>query len=460
MEVLRRAPMLAVLAGLVSGLALYDRAGIAAFVVMAPAVYAGVMFCSYERELPGQWRVLAVGLVICAACSLRCWQVLVRPQARNITLTQATGTVADVREWGRQYVLTIDVDGGGRYAMRTRFAEFMQGTRIKFDGITRSFTKNGNFDEGRLWGARGVTSWISIHNVEELPPKFSLARMRYLLSRRLTMYLPDATASYLKAMWLGERSDLLNRMHRRWGTVHLLAVSGFHVGIVVLCASLVLGENAVLLSVIMWLYVLLTGAAPSALRAGLMFQAGLIARALGRTVSGVNSVSVAGVCILMWSPLMFWDIGFRLSMLCALTITTLPRRWWLAMSPLMFLVSFPQVSRTFGEAVLVGIVLNVFAPLYFTFALSVSSVLGMLRLAGVPFAGYLVLAAEGGFLLWERIADFAAETLPYTMGWNYLVAWAGSGTLGVCLCRYFDLAPLRALAVTVGMSFAAFMLFL
>ena len=151
MEVLRRAPMLAVLAGLISGLALYDRAGIAAFVVMAPAVYAGVMFCSYERELPGQWRVLAVGLVICAACSLRCWQVLVRPQARNITLTQATGTVADVREWGRQYVLTIDVDGGERYATRMSFAEIMQGTRIKFDGVTRSFVKNGNFDEGRLW---------------------------------------------------------------------------------------------------------------------------------------------------------------------------------------------------------------------------------------------------------------------------------------------------------------------
>ncbi|MBQ7154718.1 MAG: ComEC/Rec2 family competence protein [Synergistaceae bacterium] len=459
MEILRRAPMLGVLAGIISGLAMYDRAGIWAFVVMVPMVYSGVMLCSYEWELPGQWRVFGAGVVLCALCSVRCFAVLTKPPAENITLTQAAGTVTGVRAWGRQYVLTIDVDGGGRYAARMRFPEIMQGTRIKFDGVTRSFRQNEKFDEARYWGARGISSWISIHNVEELPRKFSFARMRYLLSRKLTMYLPDATASYLKAMWLGERDDLLNRMHRRWGTVHLLAVSGFHVGIIVMCASLIFGNNAVLLSVIMWAYIFLTGAAPSALRAGLMFQAGLIAKILGRPASGVNSVSVAGVMILMWSPLMFWDIGFRLSVLCALTITTLPRKWWLMVSPLMFLVSFPQVSRTFGEIMLVGIVLNIFAPLYFTFALSVASVLGVLRLLNVPLMNYVLLAVEGGFLLWERAADFAAESIPYSVGWNYITAWIGAGVLVWCLCRYFELAPLRSVVVMAGVSFAAFLMF-
>ena len=457
MEVLRRAPMLAVLAGLSAGLALYDRAGVWAFIVMVPVLYIAVMFSSYEQELPGQWPLFVMGLAICALCSLRCCYVLTRPPAENVTLTGATGTVTAVRTWGRQYVLTVDVEGGGRYAVRLPFAEYMQGTRIKFDGVTRSFRRNGDFDEARYWGARGVTSWLSMYNVEELREKFSLALFRYRLSKKLTMYLPDAAASYLKAMWLGERDDLLNRMHRRWGTVHLLAVSGFHVGIIVLCASFIFGKNAMLLSVIMWLYILLTGAAPSALRAGLMFQAGLIARALGRPLCGVNSVSVAGVMILMWSPLMFWDIGFRLSVLCALTITTIPRKFWLVMSPLLFLVSFPQVSHTFGEVVLVGILLNVVAPVYFTFALTIASVLGALRLMGLRYA---VMAAEGGFLLWERVADFCAETIPYSVGWNYIAAWIGTGTLVFCLCKYFRLAPLRIFAVTAGMSFAAFMMFL
>ena len=457
MEILRRAPMLGVLAGLISGLALYDRAGVWSFAVMTPLMYSGVMLCSYEYDLPDQWQVFTAGLVLCVMCSVRCCEVMARPPAENVTLTQASGTITDVRSWGRQYVLTIETDDGGKYVMRQPFAEYVQGARIKFDGVTRSFRRNDNFDEGKFWRARGINSWISIHNVEELPEKFSFARMRYILSKKLTMCLPDATASYLKAMWIGERDDLLNRMHRRWGTVHLLAVSGFHVGIIVLCASLLFGDNVIALSVIMWAYILLTGAAPSALRAGLMIQAGLISRMLGRPVSGLNAVSVAGVSILMYSPLMFWDIGFRLSIMSALTITTIPRKYWVILSPLLWIVSFPQVSRTFGQVMLVGIVLNIFAPLYFTFALSIASVLGTLRLLGVRYA---VLAAEGGFLLWEKFADFCSESIPYSVGWNYLAAWAGSGAMVYCLCRYFDLAPLRTLAVTAGMSFAAFMMFL
>ena len=452
--------MLAVLAALISGFALYDRAGVWSFVVMTPLVYSGVMLCSYEWELQDQWRVFVVGLAVCALCSARCCEILARPAAENVTLTGASGTITDVRSWGRQYVLTIETDDGGKYVMRQPFAEYVQGARIKFDGVTRSFRKNNNFDEGRFWRARGVSSWISIHNVEELPEKFSFARMRYILSKKLTMYLPDSTASYLKTMWIGERDDLLNQKHRRWGTVHILAVSGFHVGIIVLCASLFFWDNAIALSVIMWAYILLTGAAPSAIRAGLMFQAGLIAKFLDRPVSSVNSVCVAGVMILMYSPLMFWDTGFRLSMMCALTITTIPRKYWVILSPLLWIVSFPQVSRTFGQVPVVGVVLNIFAPLYFMFALSVSSVLGIMKLIGVPLAGYMLLAAEGGFVLWERAADFVAEGIPYSVEWNYLAAWIGSGTFVYCLCRYFQFAPLRTIIVMAGLSFAAFVMFM
>ena len=465
MELLRRAPMLGVLTAVISGAALYDRAGLWAFVVMVPAVYAAVMFCSYECELPDQWRAFAVGLVICALCSLRMYAVFTKPQAPATTLARQSGTVESVRSWGRTYAAIIDTDNGGRYVARLHFMEMMPGDRIAFDGATRLFrprARGSNFDEYRYWGARGVTSWVSLRNVEELPYKFSLARMRRNISRRLTLYLPERVSAYLKAAWLGERDDLLNKMHRRWGTVHLLAVSGFHVGIVILCASLVFGRNTLLLSLILWAYILLTGAAPSALRAGIMIQAGLISRVLGRPVNGVNSVSVAGVMILMYSPLMFWDIGFRLSMVAALTITTLPRRKsaWLFLSPLVSLVTFPQISYTFGSIVLVGLILNLAAPLYFTFALTIASMCGILRLAGLPLMKYVILASEGIFILWEKAADFAAEYIPYSVEWNYFAAWVGTGTLLFCVCRYLRLAPLRVIAVMSAGSFAAFMMFL
>ena len=465
MEILRRAPMLGIFAALVSGAALYDRAGIWSFMVIMPAVYCAVMFCSYEDEFPDQWRVFAVGLVICVLCSLRMYHVFTLPPEDNITMTHAEGTVQSVRSWGRIYAAIIDADNGGRYVTRLQFMEMMPGDRIAFDGVTQSFrprSEGSDFDERRFWGARGVSSWISLTNVRELPARFSLPRMRYLLSRRISLCMPERAGAYLKAAWLGERDYTLNELHMKWGTVHLLAVSGFHVGIVILCASLIFGNNAVILSVILWAYVLLSGAAPSAVRAGIMLQIALISRWLGRPVSGVNAVSAAGVMILMYSPLMFWDIGFRLSVLSALAISTLPynKFSWLMISPLVSLVTFPQVSYTFGSIVVVGLVLNIIAPMYFTFALTIASGLGMLRLMNIPLMSYVMYAVEGIFLLWEKAADFFAEMLPYSVSWEFLIAWAGSGTLIFCLCRYFKFAPLRVLVLMITGSLLAFMMFM
>ena len=465
METLRTAPMLPVFTALVCGCAAFDRLGILAFIVIAPVVYAAVNFSTYEQELPNQWHAFTLGLIVCALCSWRMYHVFTLPQPSPAAITNESATVSSVRNWGKyNYATTIDLDNGQRYVTLTRFAEMMTGDRLTLSGITRNFRPgNRGFDERRFWGAKGVTSWINLDNssVKELPPTLSIPRLRYIISRKLTIYTPKRTAAYLKAAWTGERDEQLNSQHRKWGTVHLLAISGFHVGIVILCAGLVFGDNALLLSLILWAYIFFSGAASSALRAGIMFQVGLIARSLGRTVKAVNSVCVAGVIILMYSPFMFWDIGFRLSVLCALAISTLPVRWYsgLLISPLASLVTFPQVSYTFGNIVLVGLVCNLFAPVYFTFAFTIASVLAALRLLGVPMMGEIMCIPEGIFLLWEKMADFLAESVPYTVGWNYLVAWIGTGTLIACVCRYFDIAPVRMIVITIAGSFAAFMLF-
>ncbi len=465
MEIIKRAPMLGVFAALVAGAAVYDRFG-AWSILFVAAVYCGVMLCSYERELPGQWSVFAVGLMICLFCCVRMYYAFTLPPAQNITLTRSKGTVQSIRTYGkRMYAAVIAVDGGGRYVARLPFMEMMPGDRILFDGVTRSFRPRGEdstFDEARFWRAKGVDAWVSLDEVEELPARFSLARMRYILSRKLIMYMPERVSAYLRAAWLGERDSRLNEHHRRAGTVHLLAVSGFHVGIVILCAGLAFGKRAVILSVMLWAYILLSGAAVSAVRAGLMIQAGIISRALGRPVSGVNAVSTAGVCMLMNEPLVFWDIGFRLSVLAAMAISTLPRKWYtvLMISPLISLVTFPQVSYTFGDIKLVGLILNVIAPMYFAFALSIASGFGVLRLMGVPLVKYIMPAVEGIFALWEAAADFCAMHVPYVVEWNYLLAWMGAGTLIFCVCRYFRFDVVRTFAVMIAGSFAAFVMFL
>lgn len=463
MEILKRSPMLAVLSALVAGLAMYDRAGVIAFAVIVPAVFVGVMFLSYECELPEQWNIFAFTLIFTLICSWRMYAVISSPPPENHIFISETGTVTDIRQWGRIYAAEIDTDKRGKYVAFLHFAELTRGMRIRFDGATSTFRPSrGNFNESRFWRARNVQGRMTLHNPEELPPKFSLALMRHKLSRKLSIYTPNLTGAYLKAAWLGERDQELTRKHRIWGTSHLLAVSGFHVGIIVMCAMLFFGHDALTLSFIMWAYILLTGAAPSAMRAGLMVQAGLLAKMIHRPVNAVNSVCLAGVILLICSPFLFWDIGWRLSVISALLISAMFQGGcsWFMISPAVWLVTFPQAAYTFGSVPAVGVLLNLFAPVYFSFAFSIASFGAVLRLAGFPLSKYFMLAVEGIFILWERVADIAAGLIPYSIGWNYVMAWIGCGILVFFVCRELELAPLRIATAVSVVGFVAFMAFL
>ncbi|MBQ9419246.1 MAG: ComEC/Rec2 family competence protein, partial [Synergistaceae bacterium] len=416
MELLRRTPALGIFLALVFGIVSYGRAGGWAFVVVSMA-WAGACFMSYENDLPNQWRVFAVGFVVLMMCSARIFFVLSAPDVPEENFFGEQGVISQVRTWGKIYVVAIDTKSHGRLIARFHFVEYPEGTRIKFDGTMRHFKTSrtpGGFDERIFWKARGAESWVSVRNVTKLPDTFNLYSFRYKIYRKLSIYFPTLTGEYLKAAWLGQRTDSLNEQHRRWGTSHLLAVSGFHVGIAVMCAMFLLGKNFLLLSLVMWAYVLLTGAAPSAMRAGLMFQIGLMASLLGRRVNGVNSVSVAAVLLLMFRPYLFWDIGFRLSVLSVLAITMLPREKFF-----YFFVGFaasaatlPQILATFKTAPYAGLVINIFAPFYFTFAFVIASVAGFLVLINFPVVKNFMFVIEGMFLLWQRVADLVANFIP------------------------------------------------
>ena len=185
--------MLAVLASLIAGLALWDKSGGRGVVLLAGAVmfYLAVNLCSYSWEMPGRWQVFSVGIILVLMCSWRVHAVLSVPAEPNRTLTDITGTVSSLRTWGRIYVATIDAEDGKRYVTRMQFAEMMEGTRIRFSGITQKFRQSsGGFNEARFWKARGAKSWINLRDVHELPERFSLPLMRCRLSRSLAVYMP------------------------------------------------------------------------------------------------------------------------------------------------------------------------------------------------------------------------------------------------------------------------------
>ncbi len=133
-----------------------------------------------------------------------------------------------------------------------------------------------------------------------------------------------------RALLLGERlgvpEDVLGTF-KRTGTMHILALSGLHVGIIALVIfSIVLmfrsGEEVslILTAVALTFYLVLVGFKSSLFRAYLFFVSLIIARLAGRKIKYLNVWGFAGLISLMYNPLWLLNPGFQFSYLATLGI--------------------------------------------------------------------------------------------------------------------------------------------
>ena len=146
---------------------------------------------------------------------------------------------------------------------------------------------------------------------------------------RLYRALGPGPAPVAIAMALGQK-DLIDPALReafaRSGTAHLLAVSGVHVGFVAMAALALLRPligssrkaawralGALAGTAAIGAYVLLVGGPASALRAGIMSSAALLARVAGRRSNPLQALGAAGLALLAAEPLVAFDLGFQLS---------------------------------------------------------------------------------------------------------------------------------------------------
>lgn len=109
------------------------------------------------------------------------------------------------------------------------------------------------------------------------------------------------------------------------GIVHVLAVSGLHVGLVMiifytLFSALRLPRkiSSCLTILVIILYALITGARPSAVRAALMCSLGLTANMLEREKDFYNSIAIAGLILLLINPQDLFTVSFQLSFVATL----------------------------------------------------------------------------------------------------------------------------------------------
>ena len=162
---------------------------------------------------------------------------------------------------------------------------------------------------------------------------------RYLL-QVVKRFVPDASsAGVVSTMVLGQRSELdraLRQSYASAGVMHVLAVSGLHVGMVFGLLYFLFRYLQrklwhryvwlVLVLLILWAYAWLTGLAPSALRATIMFSIIAIGTAVRRKGNIYNSIAFSAFVLLLWNPLFLKQLGFQLSYLAVTGIVYLQPR--------------------------------------------------------------------------------------------------------------------------------------
>lgn len=130
----------------------------------------------------------------------------------------------------------------------------------------------------------------------------------------------------LSALSLGDKSTLspdLKSDYAAAGAMHILAVSGLHVGIIFLLFNQLFKRfndsvvqrtiKALLLLLVIWAYAMLTGFSPSVQRASCMFSFIIISSALKRHSNIINSIAGSALLLILINPNLLYELGFQLS---------------------------------------------------------------------------------------------------------------------------------------------------
>lgn len=140
-------------------------------------------------------------------------------------------------------------------------------------------------------------------------------------------------AGLAEALLIGYKDDLdktLLESYTNTGVVHVIAVSGMHLGLIYWIVSRLLSSllksrrtrwlHPILTILILWLFTLLAGGAASILRAAVMFTCLIIGKTFNKQASAYNTLAMSAFLLLCYNPFWLWDVGFQLSYAALLSI--------------------------------------------------------------------------------------------------------------------------------------------
>jgi len=225
-----------------------------------------------------------------------------------------------------------------------RMEEFLhrgKGIRFKGSGYNIANARNlGEFNEKKYLQGRGVFYGVRVRHPDDWSPLLQndnwvitwIESKQESIQKRVTLGMDKfpREKAVLLSMLFGFRDRLPEELETLFtisGTQHLFAISGLHVGLLALLLLLLtritpytMKYSIFIIVPILYIYVQVTGAKPSSLRAFWMVSIYLIGRKLNRETSGLRSLAVAFIVITFWEPFEVLSRGFILSFAVVFTL--------------------------------------------------------------------------------------------------------------------------------------------
>ncbi|MEM6718554.1 MAG: ComEC/Rec2 family competence protein [Bacteroidota bacterium] len=264
------------------------------------------------------------------------------------------------------------------------------------------------------------------------------ATLRNTIHKRLSEanFQTDALA-VIEALLLGQRQQISKELQTSYanaGAIHILAISGLHVGILLLLLQFLLhpltrvryGKSMKVLLIlgILWSFAFVSGLSASVVRAVTMFTAIVVATHFRRQTNTLQVLTVSIFFLLLCKPHFLFDVGFQLSYAAVFAIVCLQPLWKKIWNPRSFLgKSFwglltVSLSAQLGVLPLSLYYFHQFPGLFFVANLTIVPLLGIILALGI-----LVILLAYFQMLPEFLSVFYSEIIQQM---NAFVSWIAS----------------------------------
>jgi len=238
----------------------------------------------------------------------------------------------------------------------------------------------------------------------------------------------------ITALLLGQRNSITKDLMQHYtsaGAIHILAVSGLHIGIILLLLLFMFKPihnfkngkyiAAVFIVLILWIYAIIAGLSPSIVRAVTMFSVLTVGLQLNRRSNVYNTLIVSVFILLLFNPYYLFEVGFQLSYLAVFAIVWVQPKLYRLWKPKLWLPNKIWQLLTVSIAAQIGVLpLSLFYFHQFPGLFFISNLIIIPFLGTILFIGIVVIFLS----FFEILPQFLGDSYSYVIHqMNNFVGW-------------------------------------